>query len=38
MIVSNEGSGSPLLLLGDHAGRAIPASLDRLGLTDEALD
>jgi len=38
VIVSNEGSGSPLLLLGDHAGRAIPASLDRLGLTDEALD
>lgn len=34
----NEGAPSPLLLLGDHAGRQIPRRLDRLGLTDDLLD
>jgi len=32
------GGSSPLLLLGDHAGRAIPTRLGRLGLPPEALD
>ena len=38
MVVVNEGSASPFLLLGDHAGRAIPARLNGLGLPPEALD
>jgi predicted N-formylglutamate amidohydrolase len=38
VIVSNEGGASPFLLLGDHAGRAVPARLDGLGLTAEAMD
>jgi predicted N-formylglutamate amidohydrolase len=33
VIVTREGGACPLLLLGDHAGRAIPAKLGRLGLT-----
>lgn len=32
--VDNPGSPSPFLLLGDHAGRAIPRRLHRLGLDD----
>lgn len=32
------GEDSPLLLLGDHAGRAIPERLGRLGLPKAALD
>ncbi len=32
--VDNSGGSSPFLLLGDHAGRAIPQRLDRLGLND----
>ena len=38
MVVVNEGGASPFLLLGDHAGRAIPARLNGLGLPPEALD
>lgn len=34
----NKGASSPFLLLGDHAGREIPRGLNRLGLTDAALD
>ena len=34
----NAGAPSPFLLLGDHAGRAIPGRLNRLGLGDAALD
>lgn len=35
--VDNPGGSSPFLLLGDHAGRAIPHRLDKLGLDDQAL-
>jgi predicted N-formylglutamate amidohydrolase len=38
VIVLNEGGASPFLLLGDHAGRAIPGRLHGLGLPAEALD
>ena len=38
VIVLNEAGASPFLLLGDHAGRAIPARLHDLGLPAEALD
>ena len=38
VIVSNATGASPFLLLGDHAGRAIPARLNGLGLPAEALD
>jgi predicted N-formylglutamate amidohydrolase len=38
VIVLNEGAASPFLLLGDHAGRTIPASLGDMGLAPEALD
>ena len=38
VIAGNLGGVSPLVLLGDHAGRAIPTQLGRLGLTDAALD
>jgi predicted N-formylglutamate amidohydrolase len=31
-VVTNPGGSSPLLLIGDHAGRAIPAKLGDLGL------
>jgi predicted N-formylglutamate amidohydrolase len=34
----NQGSGSPFLLVGDHAGRAIPRKLGSLGLEVGALD
>jgi predicted N-formylglutamate amidohydrolase len=37
-IVSNAGALSPFLLLGDHAGRAIPAWLGDLGLAPEDMD
>ena len=33
--VYNAGGASPFLLLGDHAGAVIPASLKRLGLNPE---
>jgi predicted N-formylglutamate amidohydrolase len=33
----NPGGGSPFLLLGDHAGNAVPARLDRLGLPNREL-
>jgi predicted N-formylglutamate amidohydrolase len=36
--VVNKGGSSPYLLLGDHAGRAIPAALGDLGLPAEALE
>lgn len=36
--VVNRGGSSPFLLLGDHAGRAIPAALANLGLAPEALE
>lgn len=38
VIVLNAGAPSPLLLLGDHAGREIPRRLNRLGLGEAALD
>ena len=38
LIVTNPGGSSPFLLLGDHAGRAIPRSLGDLGLPPEAMD
>jgi predicted N-formylglutamate amidohydrolase len=38
VIVTNPGGASPFLLLGDHAGRAIPARLGALGLPPSALD
>ena len=38
VIVTNPGGSSPLLLLGDHAGRAIPGALAGLGVPPEALD
>jgi predicted N-formylglutamate amidohydrolase len=34
----NSGARSPFLLVCDHAGRAVPASLARLGLPDSAFD
>ncbi len=37
-IVTNPGGSSPFLLLGDHAGRAIPRRLGNLGLSPEAMD
>jgi predicted N-formylglutamate amidohydrolase len=37
-VVSNEGGASPFLLLGDHAGRAVPGRLGGLGLPAEAMD
>lgn len=37
-IVLNPGAASPFLLLGDHAGRTIPSTLGRLGLTDAQLN
>lgn len=38
VIVANAGAVSPFLLLGDHAGRAIPSQLGDLGLPPAALD
>jgi predicted N-formylglutamate amidohydrolase len=38
VIVMNEGGGSPFLLLGDHAGRAIPTALGDLGVPPAAMD
>ncbi len=38
VIVTNPGGSSPLLLLGDHAGRAIPAALAGLGVPPDAMD
>jgi predicted N-formylglutamate amidohydrolase len=38
MIVHNPGAASPFLLLGDHAGRHIPAELADLGLPAAELD
>jgi len=35
--IVNEGSTSPILLVCEHAGRAIPEKLGSLGLTDEQL-
>jgi predicted N-formylglutamate amidohydrolase len=37
VIVTNPGGSSPLLLLGDHAGRLIPQRLGDLGLPPEAM-
>lgn len=34
----NQGGTSPYLIVGDHAGRSIPRSLDKLGLESSALD
>jgi predicted N-formylglutamate amidohydrolase len=36
-VVLNQGAASPFLLLGDHAGREIPASLANLGLPEAEL-
>ena len=36
--VTNPGGACPLLLIGDHAGRAIPRRLDGLGLTPADMD
>jgi predicted N-formylglutamate amidohydrolase len=38
VIVSPEGAGAPFLFICDHAGRQIPAALNRLGLPEAALD
>ncbi|WP_309646022.1 N-formylglutamate amidohydrolase [Phenylobacterium sp.] len=38
MIVTNPGGTSPFLLVGDHAGRAIPRRLGGLGLAPAAMD
>ncbi len=38
VIVTNPGGSSPFLLLGDHAGRAIPARLGDLGVPPAAMD
>ncbi|MDP3745721.1 MAG: N-formylglutamate amidohydrolase [Phenylobacterium sp.] len=38
VVVANRGGRSPFLLLGDHAGRAIPRRLGDLGLTPAAMD
>ncbi|MDQ0466569.1 putative N-formylglutamate amidohydrolase [Caulobacter ginsengisoli] len=38
VVVENPGGISPLLLLGDHAGRAIPAALGNLGLAENDLE
>ena len=38
VIVTNPSGSSPLLLLGDHAGRAIPGSLKGLGVPAGAMD
>lgn len=38
MVVINPGGASPFLLLGDHAGRAVPAGLNGLGLRAEVMD
>jgi predicted N-formylglutamate amidohydrolase len=37
VIVENPGGASPVLLLGDHAGRAVPVQLRNLGLSDGEL-
>ena len=37
-VVVNPSGGSSFLLLGDHAGRAVPASLAGLGLGPEAME
>lgn len=36
--VTNRGGASPLLLIGDHAGRAVPRRLSGLGLAPPAMD
>ena len=36
--VTNAGGACPLLLIGDHAGRLVPSSLDGLGLTPADMD
>jgi predicted N-formylglutamate amidohydrolase len=36
--VTNPGGASPFLLIGDHAGRAVPARLAGLGLPSAAMD
>lgn len=36
--VANQSGASPFLLIGDHAGRAIPSALGNLGLPAEAMD
>jgi len=38
VIVTNPGGSSPVLLLGDHAGRAVPRRLGDLGLPPEAFE
>ncbi len=38
VVVTNQGGRSPILLLGDHAGRAIPRRLGDLGLAPAAMD
>lgn len=38
MIVTNAGGASAFLLLGDHAGRLVPAGLGGLGLDAEAME
>lgn len=37
-IVQNSGGAAPWLLIGDHAGRAIPTALGDLGVPAEAMD
>ena len=38
VIVTNQGAPSPVLLIGDHAGRAIPRRLGDLGLPPAVMD
>jgi predicted N-formylglutamate amidohydrolase len=36
--ITNRQSNAPYVVIADHAGRAVPAALDQLGLPDAALD
>jgi predicted N-formylglutamate amidohydrolase len=38
VFVTNPDGPSPFLIIGDHAGRAVPAALGDLGLSPEAMD
>lgn len=38
VVLTNPGGSSPFLLLGDHAGRAVPAALGGLGVPAAAMD
>ena len=38
MVAINSGGGSPFVLIGDHAGRAVPSRLGDLGVPPQAMD